>query len=136
MEITFVRGQDGAPYPRLSGDWFGFNETLADAVGSSPPRGSDEQSVSTYWIDRAERIMRQLLQQGHSGVIQGGNATTLLVRDSKIVATSDYELFDDEQMDPKAFHEILAAWRDEVAHVRETESPVIEQTYRRVPYPD
>lgn len=136
MEVTFVRGRDGAPYAQLGPDWRGFNEALADAVGPLPPRGSSETSVSTYWIDRAERVMQRMLERGESGVIQGGNAATLLLQGGMIVATSDYELFDDEEMAPSEFRRVLAEWRAEVTRVRDSESPVIEETYRRVPYPD
>ena len=134
MQVTFVRGRDGAPYAMISGSWRGFNEALGDAVGSLPPRGSMEKSVSTYWIDRAEQVMRQMLERGESGVIQGGNSTTLLLRDGKVVARSDYELFDEEQMDPVDFSHVLAEWRAEIIRVRDGEAPVIAETYRRNPY--
>ena len=136
MELTFVRANDGAPYVRLPEDWPGFNEALSDAVGPLPPIGSPEQSLSTYWIDRALRVTRQMVDSGDGGIVQGGNAASILVRAGQVVAVSDYELFDDEVMTPAEFEAVLQEWRVEVLRVREAESPNIPETYRRVPYPD
>jgi hypothetical protein len=86
MDVTFVRAKDGAPYANLGESWRGFNETLADAVGPLPPIGSDEESVSTYWIDRALAQVQRMSQLGQSGPFQGGNAATLAVVDGKVVA--------------------------------------------------
>ena len=135
MDVTFVRAEDGAPYVNLGESWRGFNEALADAVGPLPPIGSDERSVSTYWIDRALAQVQRMSQLGESGPFQGGNEATLAVVDGKVVASSDYDLFDDEVMSIEAFERVLMAWRDEVQRVAATERPVIPETYRRNPYP-
>jgi hypothetical protein len=92
--------------------------------------------VSTYWIDRALSQVRRMIASGETGPFQGGNATTLALMDGRVVATSDYELFDDEAMEVEAFEEVLLAWRTEVLRVREAERPIIPETYRRNPYPD
>lgn len=135
MDMTFVRAKDGAPYPRLGSPWVGFDDALADAVSSLPPRGSAEQSVSTYWIDRALSQVRRMVAAAESGPFQGGNTTTLSVVGGRIVATSDYDLFDEESMPVDDFEQILSSWRVEVLRVREAERPSIPETYRRNPYP-
>ena len=135
--MTFIRAKDGAPYARLSGeDWPGFNEALSDAIGPLPPIGSPEPSLSTYWIDRALRVTRELVDTGRSGLVQGGNAASIVVRDGQVVAVSDYDMFDDETMELPDFEQVLTEWRDEVVRVRDLESPEIPETYRRNPYPD
>jgi hypothetical protein len=67
--------------------------------------------------------------------VQGGNATTLILRGSDVIAASDYELFDDERMPVDDFLGVLLAWRSEVLDVRDTQHHQIPQTYRRNPYP-
>lgn len=135
VDVTFVRAKDGAPYARLGSAWVGLNDALADAVSSLPPRGSAEQSVSTYWIDRALSQVHRMVAAGESGPFQGGNTTTLSVVGGRVVATSDYDLFDEESMTVEDFEHVLSSWRVEVLRVRQAERPSIPETYRRVPYP-
>ena len=135
MDVTFFRAKDGAPYAHLGADWPGFNEALTDAVGSLPPRGSAERSVSTYWIDRALAETERMSAAGLTGSFQGGNTTSLALEGGQVRACSDYELFDDEAMPIEVFTEVLLAWRAEVLRVREVERPEIPETYRRNPYP-
>lgn len=136
MELTFFRSEDGAVYAELGPDWRGFNELLSDAITPLPPIGSAESSLSTYWIDRAMREVRRMHEDHRDGPVQGGNATTLLVSGSRVIATSDYELFDDEEMSVDAFLDVLRQWRAEVIGVRDREQPQIPETYRRNPYPN
>ncbi|TQL02492.1 hypothetical protein [Cellulomonas sp. SLBN-39] len=136
MDVGFEKAKDGAPYARLGPGWVGFEQTLDDAVGSLPPRGSRETSVSTYWIDRALARVRQMVASGETGPFQGGNATTLSLIEGRVVASSDYELFDPEAMSGEMFADILQAWRGEVVRVRDEECPRIPDTYRGNPYPD
>jgi hypothetical protein len=132
VELTYFRSPDGAVYVRLGTGWRGFNELFSDAITPLPPIGSDETSLSTYWIDRAIRRC----EDGADGPIQGGNAASLLLRGSRVVATSDYELFDDESMPVAEFLDILRQWRAEVIAVRDSERPQISETYRRNPCPN
>jgi hypothetical protein len=135
VDVTFVRAKDGAPYARLGPPWVGFDEALTDAVSSLPPRGSAEQSVSTYWIDRALSQVRRMVAAAESGPFQGGNTTTLSVVGGRVVASSDYDLFDEESMTVEDFEQVLSSWRAEVVRVWEADRPSIPETYRRVPYP-
>ena len=132
----FVRAKDGAPYVRLAAHWPGFNQTLADAISPLPSLGSPEWSLSTYWIDRALCVTRQMVDSGAFGIVQGGNAASFFVRDGQVVAVSDDALFDDEVMAREDFEEALENWRFDVLRVRATESPSIPDTFRPVPYPD
>jgi hypothetical protein len=120
---------------RVSDRHVGFDEALADVVSPLPPRGSAEQSVSTYWIDRALTRVRRMVTAGEIGPLQGGNATTLSVVEGQVVASSDYDMFDPEAMTIAAFGEVLRAWRYEVVRVRDEERTRIPETYRRNPYP-
>jgi len=52
VDLTYFRSPDGAVYATLGPAWPGFNELLGDAITPLPPIGSDEPSLSTYWIDR------------------------------------------------------------------------------------
>lgn len=135
MDVTFFRTSDGAPYANLGTGWPGFNETLSDAVTSIPPRGSAEHSVSTYWIDRALVEIERMKSAHLIGPFQGGNATTLVLDNGQVRASSDYEMFDDEVMAVESFIEVLSIWRAEVLRVLELETPEIPDTYRRNPYP-
>jgi len=135
VELTYFRSPDGAIYAKLGSPWRGFNELLSDAITPLPPIGSDETSLSTYWIDRATRELLQRRETGDDGPVQSGNATTLILSGSTVIATSDYELFDDESMSVDDFLDILNQWRGEVIAVRDSEHPQIPETYRRNPYP-
>jgi hypothetical protein len=132
VHVTFVRAKDGAPYARLTDEWHGFNEALWDAVGPLPPIGSPEESLSTYWIDRALRVVRSMSEAGQSGLVQGGNAASVVIKDGQVIARSDYEMFDDEAMPVGDFEGVLEIWRRQVVRVREVERPLIPETYRRV----
>jgi hypothetical protein len=92
VELTYFRSSDGAVYAKLGRTWRGFNELLSDAITPLPPIGSDETSLSTYWIDRATREVLRRRETGEDGAVQSGNATTLIVSGSMVIATSDYEL--------------------------------------------
>jgi hypothetical protein len=135
VDVSFVRAKDGAPYPDLGPAWPGFNAALADAVGSLPPRGSAERTISTYWIDRTLASVLRMISTGESGSLQGGNATRLAVAGGQVVASSDYEAFDDEVLPAQDFERVLRAWRNEVVRVRSAEEPFIPDTYRH-PYSD
>jgi hypothetical protein len=135
VDLTYFRSPDGAVYVTLAPASRGFNELLADAITPLPPIGSDEPSLSTYWMDRAISEIQRRQESGGDGAVQSGNATTLILRGSQVIATSDYDLFDDECMPVDDFLDILRAWRSEVLKVRETEHPHIPETYRRNPYP-
>jgi hypothetical protein len=134
-ECDLFRSPDGAVYATLGPAWRGFNELLADAITPLPPIGSEESSLSTYWIDRAIREVQRRQERDEDGIVQGGNATTLLLHGSNVIAASDYDLFDDVHMPIKDFLTVLIAWRSEVLEVRDAEHPQIPQTYRRNPYP-
>jgi hypothetical protein len=136
VDLTFFRSPDGAVYAKLGPDQQGFNELLSDAITPLPPVGSAEASLSTYWIDRAIREVQRMQEDREDGPVQGGNATTLLLDGSRVIATSDYELFDDEEMSVDAFLDILRKWRAEVMVVRDRDQPPIPATYRRNPYPN
>jgi hypothetical protein len=131
----YFRSSDGAVYAKLGRTWRGFNELLSDAITPLPPIGSNETSLSTYWIDRATREVLRRRETGDDGPVQSGNATTLMLSGSMVIATSDYELFDDESMSVDEFLDILNQWRGEVIAVRDSEHPQIPETYRRNPYP-
>ncbi len=135
MDLTYFRGPDGAVYANLGPAWPGFNELLADAISPLPPLGSDERSLSTYWVDRAIDEIRRRRAHREDGAIQGGNSTTLVLSGSQVVARSDYELFDDEVMPVDDFVDVLQRWRSQIIAVRHTEQPLIPDTYRRNPYP-
>ena len=136
VELTFFRSDDGAVYAELGPDLQGFNELLSDAITPLPPIGSAESSLSTYWIDRAIREVSRMHEAHVGGPVQSGNATTLLVSGSRAIATSDYELFDDEEMSVDTFLDLLRQWRAEIIVVRDREQPQIPETYRRNPYPN
>src|SRR5687767_7198541 len=76
-QFVSVRG-DGTIDARLGNDWPIFNEALADAVSSLPPRGSDETRLSTYWIDQTLSRLDALQQHAASGPIASGNAYSLV----------------------------------------------------------
>lgn len=135
MELTYFRSSDGAVYAKLGRTRRGFNELLSDAITPHPPIGSDETSLSTYWIDRATREVLRRRETGDDGPVQSGNTTTLILSGSMVIATSDYELFDDESMSVDEFLDILNQWRGELIAVRDSEHPQIPETYRRNPYP-
>lgn len=77
-----------------------------------------------------------MVEAGQSGIVQGGNEASIVVKDGQVTATSDYELFDDESMAVGDFEGVLETWRRELIRVREAERPEIPETYRRNPYPD
>lgn len=134
MELTFFRTPDDAVYAKIGPDQGGFNELLADAITPLPPIGSDETSLSTYWMDRAIREVQRMRENHEDGPVQSGNTTTLLLSGSRVIATSIYDLFDDEAMSVDAFLDILRKWRAEVIVVRDREHPRVPETYRRNPY--
>jgi hypothetical protein len=134
VDLTYFRSTDGAVYVRLGPRWRGFNELLGDAITPLPPIGSDQTSLSTYWIDRAMNEIRRRQERQDDGAIQGGNATTLVLNGSRVIASSDYDLFEDESMSVDNFLDVLRQWRSEVIRVRDEEQPQIPGTYRRNPY--
>jgi hypothetical protein len=83
--------------------------------------------LSTYWIDRTLRALRQGVEDGLA--LTSGNSTEIVMGRGVVIARSLYELFDDEPMDRDVFEGLLLAWRAEVVeHRREFR---IEKTYRR-----
>ncbi|HTF89300.1 MAG TPA: hypothetical protein VK843_12890 [Planctomycetota bacterium] len=133
MELSYVRMKDGSVNLCLGKEWPGFNQALADSISSTPPRGSKETSISTYWIDEALRETEHTDTASGSRRFQGGNSTSFRLEGSTVRASSDYELFDDETMPVEQFRSLLVAWRVEVERLRSIEPIVVSETYRRNP---
>lgn len=126
VALTYVRSSDGAVYAparvRLARVQ---RSALSDAITPLPPIGPDEASLSTFWIDHANRIC----QDADDGPVQGGNTTTLVLRGSEVVATSDYEHFEGESMPVHELLDILRPVLAMVLTVRDSEWPHIPATY-------
>ena len=103
--------RDGLVEVDLGPGWRGFNETLADSVGTRAPRGHPE-GLSTYWIDRLLDALDSSAAAG--AALLDGNATELIRTDTGVRASSQYELFEDEEMSVEEFRAGLLAWRAEV----------------------
>ena len=69
VNLTSFRSPDGAVYVTLGPASRGFNELLADAIMPLPPVGSDEPSLSTYWIDRAISEIQRRQESGAGGAV-------------------------------------------------------------------
>jgi hypothetical protein len=136
VELGFREEANGELNADLGASWPGFNATLADSISAVPPRGAKESGFSTYWIDRALREVER--HRGDSGVVQlqSGNLTSLWILGDKVVARSDYELFDEEVMPADEFLAVLREWRSAVITAQDTAPAHFAETYRRNPYPD
>lgn len=89
VELRQLR-DDGTIDVRLGPDWPIFNEALADAVSSLPPRGSDEKRLSTYWIDRMLERLDALQNEGTTGSIAAGNAYSIVFDGDGVEAVFAY----------------------------------------------
>ena len=112
VEFVALR-DDGTVVARLSPDWPIFNEALADAVSSLPPRGSSEKRLSTYWIDRTLDRLALLQEASQPGPVASGNAYSLLFDGDSVQAVFDYgdPNEDVELMSVQDFRWILRGWR-------------------------
>ena len=137
MQVEFLQlHDDGTVDARLEPGWQIFNDALADAVSSLPPRGSKEQRLSTYWIDSAlDRLSR--LQGAHEdGMIASGNAYSILLSGDRVTAAFDYGDEDTfEAMPIEDFVDLLERWRQRVIDVQPYETREVPETYRRNPWP-
>jgi hypothetical protein len=68
-------------------------EPLMVDVRQSGSGSSEESSLSTHWIDRAIREVERREEHGEDGIVQGGNATTLLLRGSNVVGMTIMRCF-------------------------------------------
>jgi hypothetical protein len=136
VELLQLR-DDGTIDVRLGPDWPIFNEALADAVSSLPPRGSDEKRLSTYWIDRTLGRLNALQNEGHTGPIAAGNAWSILLDGDGVQAVFDYgdPNEDVELMSTEDFRAILEGWRAAVVAAQSHETRIVPETYRRNPWP-
>ena len=99
---------DGTVDVRLGPRWAIFNEALADAVTSLPPRGSPERRLSTYWIDQTLSRLAAFRHGGEGGVVASGNAYSISVSENHVTAMWDYGDADtSERMTIAEFVEIL-----------------------------
>lgn len=138
VQVEFVGlRDDGTIDARLGPDWPIFNEALADAVSSLPPRGSNETRVSTYWIDQTLERLATLQARDQTGPIAGGNAYSLVFHGDGVEA-----VFDDgdpneevELMSTDDFTSILERWRAAVLAAQAHETRAVPETYRRNPWP-
>jgi hypothetical protein len=127
---------DGTVDARLGPEWPLFNEALADAISSLPPRGSEERRLSTYWIDAALDRLRKLQTANGQGRIAGGNAYGIVFSPDGVTAVFDYANDDDpgETMTAEEFVDLLERWRAAVLEVQKTETREVPATYRRNPW--
>ena len=99
---------DGIIEVDLGPEWAGFTEALNDSVTTRAARGQTP-GLSTYWIDRTLDALQAA--SGPRTVIASGNASELVLDEGKVVARSQYEVWDDERMDSDEFEAGLRAWR-------------------------
>ena len=138
VEVEFVSARgDGTIDARLGDDWPIFNEALADAVSSLPPRGSDETRLSTYWIDQTLSRLEVLQQHSEPRPIASGNAYSLVFDGDGVEAVFDYgdPNEDVELMSVDDFRRILHGWRARVVVAQAHETRTVPETYRRNPWP-
>jgi hypothetical protein len=135
VEFLALR-DDGTIDARLAADWPIFNEALADAVSSLPPRGSSETQLSTYWIDHTRDRLNALRQRGEDGLIASGNAYSLRLDGGGVQAVFDYgdANEDVELMSVEDFVGILYRWRAAVVAAQAHETRTVPETYRRNPW--
>lgn len=128
---------DGTIDARLGFDWPIFNEALADAVSSLPPRGSNETRLSTYWIDQTLVRLATLQAQDQTGPIASGNACSIVFDGDGVEAVFDYgdPNEDVELMSTDDFTSILERWRAAVLAAQAHETRAVPETYRRNPWP-
>lgn len=138
MHVDFVAlRDDGTIDARLGSDWPIFNEALADAVSSLPPRGSKETRLSTYWIDQSLARLDTFQAKGETGQIAGGNAYSLVFDGDGVEAVFDYgdPNEDVELMSTDDFRSVLEGWRAAVIAIQSHETRTVPETYRRNPWP-
>jgi hypothetical protein len=91
-------------------DYPGFNETLEDSIGCLSP-ARQPPGLSTYWVDKAlEGAVRA--EPGRS--FSGGNTTSLARSELGVIAHSDYELFEDEEIGLDDFLIGMREWRRQI----------------------
>jgi hypothetical protein len=137
VEAEFVQlREDGSVDARLGPDWPIFNEALADAISSLPPRGSKERHLSTYWIDNTLDRLRRLRTARESGPVAGGNAYSIHASGNDVRAVFDYGDEDSYELMPAdEFEDLLERWRQRVLDVQRHETREVPETYRRNPWP-
>jgi hypothetical protein len=136
VEFVDLR-DDGTIDARLGSDWPIFNEALADAVSSLPPRGSTETRLSTYWLDQTLERLAALQARNQAGAIAGGNAYSLVFDGDGVKAVFDYGDPNEEVelMSTDDFTSILKRWRAVVLAAQAHETRLVPETYRRNPWP-
>ena len=114
----------------LGDQWPGFTEAMNDGISTLSPRGTPPD-LSAYWLDHAA--------SGLAGTVgdhvTSGNSTRIVLSTDGVIAHSDYELFDDEEMPRKEFADLLRQWHEaaEAARAsRETARPH-QAAYQRNP---
>lgn len=138
MKVHFVQlRDDGTVDARLGPDWPVFNDALADAISSLPPRGSEERRLSTYWIDHALERLRRLREGNEQGRVAGGNAYGIVLSLRGVSAVFDYGEDEEpaETMPTDEFIQLLERWRAAVLEVQQREQREVPETYRRNPWP-
>ncbi len=135
MDVRFSRRTDGQVDATLGDGWMVFNEALADAVSSLPPRGERGVGPSTYWIDLSEAQARRSATEGELAPFVSGNITYLRVQGDLVIAAYDFdpEESEAESMPLSVFLGILGQWRTEVLASRHGAGEVLPDTYRRNP---
>jgi hypothetical protein len=138
MYVEFVGlRDDGTIDARLGSEWPIFNEALADAVSSLPPRGSSEARLSTYWIEQTLARLATLEARNETGPIASGNAYSLVFDGDGVEAVFDYGDPNEEVelMSTADFRSILEGWHRAVLAAQAHETRTVPQTYRRNPWP-
>ena len=136
VEVEFVQlRDDGTVDAHLGREWPVFNEALADAISSLPPRGSEERRLSTYWIDNALQRLRRLRQVDEEGLVARGNAYSIVFSSDGVSAVFDYGEDERETMPADDFDDLLQRWRARVREVQRYERREVPDTYRRNPWP-
>jgi hypothetical protein len=94
----------------LGPEWPGFTEALNDAVSTRAPRG-EPAGLSTFWIDRTLSWLESA--DSPKKELASGNATSLVLDGSFVVAQSDYEMWPDSRMSLDDFVRGMELWRAE-----------------------
>lgn len=136
VDIGFTQLRDDGTVDAVLGpEWPVFNDALADAVSSLPPRGSRERHLSTYWIDSTLNRLRTMRQSGETGPIASGNAYSLVLVGDEVQAVFDYGDDSVERLPADEVDQLLVAWREHVVKAQRHERRVVPETYRRNPWP-
>ncbi|GAA3556549.1 hypothetical protein GCM10022197_09670 [Microlunatus spumicola] len=108
MEARFTQRDDLVVDVHLPERWGPLEDTLQDAVTTRAPRGSDGVNPSTYWIDDTLAA----IERGSLGtIVAGGNASELILTTTGVVAHSQYEMFDDQEVGVDELVGVLRRWR-------------------------